>query len=108
MGRRGWAVAGLVAIACSLAPTLASTAGLLYGDPLVTVAGIDLQTTTIPELQAGMASGVLTSRQLTQAYMDRIKYFDQGCVKVNAIRTLTDQALAQADAADAARRVGRT
>ncbi|MDQ6747134.1 MAG: amidase family protein, partial [Candidatus Dormibacteraeota bacterium] len=67
-----------------------------------------LQTATIPQLEAAMASGRLTSRQLTQAYLDRISYFDHGCVKVNAIRTLTDNPLGQADAADAARRAGRT
>jgi amidase len=83
-------------------------AASLYGDPLVTVAGIDLQTATIPQLQAAMESGRLTSRRLTQAYLDRIAYFDQGCLKVNAIRTLTDNALAQANAADAARQAGHT
>lgn len=83
-------------------------AASLYGDPLVTVAGLDLQTVTIPQLEAAMASGQLTSRQLTQAYLDRIAFFDHGCVKVNAVRTLTDDALAQADAADTARRAGRT
>jgi amidase len=89
-------------------PAVTAHAAAPYGDPLVTVAGIDLQTATIPQLEAAMASGRLTSRQLTQAYLDRIAYFDHGCVKVNAVRTLTDDALAQADAADAARRAGRT
>src|SRR5438445_10337968 len=71
-----------------------------YGDSLVTVAGLDLQTVTIPELEAAMASGRITSRQLTQAYLNRIAFFDHGCVKVNAVRTLTADAVAQADAAD--------
>jgi amidase len=79
-----------------------------YGDPLVSIAGLDLQTATIPQLQAAMTVGTITSRQLTQAYLNRIAFFDQGCVKVNAVRALTDDALAQADAADAARRQGRT
>jgi amidase len=97
-------------IASGLVPTSARAAAAVpYGDPLVTVAGIDLQAATIPQLEAAMASGQLTSRQLTQAYMARIAYFDQGCVvKVNAVRTLTDDALAQADAADAARQAGRS
>jgi amidase len=80
----------------------------LYGDCLVTVAGLDLQTVTIPQLEAAMAAGTLTSRQLTEAYLTRIAAFDHGGVKVNAVRTLTSDALAQADAADAARRAGRT
>jgi amidase len=100
MGLLGVTIAGLTATPAH--------AGALYGDPLVTVAGIDLQTATIPKLEAAMASGRLTSRRLTEAYLARIAYFDQGCVKINAIRTLTDDALAQADAADAARRAGRT
>jgi amidase len=91
-----------------LTPATAHAAAPLYGDPLVTVAGIDLQTVTIPQLESAMASRRLTSRRLTQAYLDRIAFFDHGCVKVNAVRTLTDDALAQADAADAARRAGRT
>ena len=88
-----------------LGATTASAASL-HGDPLVTVAGLDLETVTIPQLQAAMASGRLTSRQLTVAYLNRIAYFDHGCVKVNAIRAITDDALAQADAADTARRAG--
>ena len=83
-------------------------AGPPYGDPLVTVAGLDLQTVTIPQLEAAMALGTLTSHQLTQAYLKRIAFFDHGCVQVNAVRTLTDDALAQADAADAARKSGHT
>ena len=88
--------------------TAHAAANAKYGDPLVTVAGIDLQTATIPQLEAAMASGRLTSRGLTRAYLKRIAFFDHGCVKVNAVRTLTDGALTQADAADAARRAGRT
>lgn len=100
-------LASLSLIAGGLMTTTADAAAP-YGDPLVTVAGIDLQTATIPQLETAMASGRLTSRRLTQAYLDRIAFFDHGCVKVNAVRTLTDDALAQADAADAARRAGRT
>jgi amidase len=102
------AIVALLGLAVSLSTGTTAQAGPLYGDPLVTVAGIDLQAATIPQLQAAMAAGRLTSHQLTQAYLDRIAYFDHGCVKINAVRTLTNDALAQADAADAARRAGRT
>ena len=98
---------GIAALATGLTTATAKNAPL-YGDPLVTVAGLDLQTVTIPQLEAAMATGRLTSRKLTQAYLARIAYFDHGCVQVNAIRTLTDDALAQADAADAARHTGRS
>jgi len=79
-----------------------------YGDCLVVFQGLDLQTVTIPQLQAAMVAGSFTSRQLTLAYLARIAAYDHGGVQVNAIRTLTDDVLAQADAADAARRAGRT
>ena len=108
--RWGGAVATLALLVMTVSGLTATTAhaAVDHGDPLVTVAGIDLQTATIPQLEAAMASGRLTSRQLTQAYLDRIAFFDHGCVKVNAVRTLTDDALAQADAADAVRRAGHT
>jgi amidase len=97
-----------VALGARPVPAAAATTAPPYGDCLVTVAGLDLQTVTIPRLEAAMAAGTLTSRQLTQAYLARIAAFDHGGVKVNAVRTLTDDALAEADAADAARRAGRT
>ncbi|MFN2582183.1 MAG: amidase family protein [Candidatus Dormibacteria bacterium] len=83
-------------------------AGPLYGDPLVTVNGIDLQTVTIPQLEDAMQSGQITSHELTQAYLNRIAFFDHGCVDINAIRTLTTDVMTQADAADAARADGAT
>lgn len=77
-----------------------------YHDCLVMFHGVDLQTATVPQLQAAMAKGTFTSRQLTLAYLGRIKAYDHGPVKVNAVRAITDDALAQADAADRARRRG--
>ena len=99
----GAATYGLTAVT-----TTAHAGQVLDNDPLVTIRGIDLQTVTIPQLEAAMATGRLTSRELTQAYLDRIAFFDHGCVQVNAVRALSDDALAQADAADKARRAGST
>jgi amidase len=87
----------------SAAPTWASR----YNDCLSVFEGIDLQTATIPQLQAAMSAGRFTSRQLTEAYLTRIAAYNEGTVKINAIRTFTDDALAQADAADLARHRGR-
>jgi amidase len=95
--------AGGVAVPAAAAPTAP-----LYGDPLVSLAGIDLQAATIPQLQAAMVDGRITSRELTQRYLDRIAFFDHGCLKIDAVRALADDPLAQADAADRARRAGRT
>jgi amidase len=73
-------------------------------DCTVTVNGVDLESATIPQLAAALASGQLTSRQLTEAYLRRIVAFDHGTVPVNAIRAITTDALAQTDASDARRR----
>jgi amidase len=71
--------------------------------------GIDLQTATIPELQAAMNAGDLTSAQLVDAYLARIAAFDAGgSLKLNSVRTLASDAREQAAAADAARAAGDT
>ncbi|MCA1832403.1 MAG: hypothetical protein LC750_06680 [Actinobacteria bacterium] len=68
--------------------------------PPDTVAGIDVQTATIPELDAAMDDGTLTSRALVEAYLHRIAMYDG---KVDSIRVLNPNALAEADALDAER-----
>jgi amidase len=68
--------------------------------PPDTLAGIDLQTATIAQLQAALTAGTITSRQLVQAYLDRIATYNG---KLDAIRVLAKDALAQADALDAER-----
>ncbi|WP_353198818.1 amidase family protein [Sandarakinorhabdus sp.] len=55
---------------------------------------------SIPELQAALASGKVTSRQLVAAYLARIAAFDQTGPALNSIVTLNPAALAQADALD--------
>lgn len=59
---------------------------------------------TIQQLETMMSSGHLTSEQLVQFYLHRIFALDQN--KVNSIIQLNPNALAQARAADAARRAG--
>ncbi|HVF18693.1 MAG TPA: amidase family protein [Mycobacteriales bacterium] len=76
-----------------------------HRDCLVTLAGIDLQTATALQLQAALASGRISSRQLVQAYLDRIAAWDQAPgVVTNSIRALNPKALQIADALDAERR----
>jgi amidase len=91
----------------TLSPAHAAPPTSRYNDCLVLFHGIDLQTVTVPQLQAAMGKGTFTSRQLTQAYLARIRAFNLGGVKINAIRAITDDVLAQADAADRARKSGR-
>src|SRR3954447_2728254 len=69
---------------------------------------LDLQTVTIPELEAAMNAGTLTAVDLVNAYEKRIAAFDTTHLKLNAIRMLAPDALAQAAAADTARANGDT
>src|SRR3954452_18265924 len=72
------------------------------------VDGLDLKAVTIPELEAAMNAGTLTAVDLVNAYERRIAAFDTAHLKLNSIRTLAPDALAQAAAADAARAAGDT
>src|SRR5689334_19354199 len=62
---------------------------------------------TVTQLQAEMASGKLTSHQLTQEYIDRINALDQNGPGVNAIIELNPDAMAMADNADKLRKQGK-
>ena len=64
----------------------------------------DYNEATIQQLETMMANGSLTSHQLVQFYLHRIFALDQN--GVNSIIQLNPNALAQASAADAARRAG--
>src|SRR5947207_1082502 len=61
---------------------------------------------TVAQLQAEMASGQLTSEQLTNEYIARIVALDQNGPGVNAVIELNPDALAMARNADALRRHG--
>jgi len=86
-----------------LASAIAAPAGLAKKPTATIVSGIDVDATTIPELQALMDDGQLTSAQLTQFYLDRIKKLNK---KLHAVITVSGTALADAQAADAARLAG--
>src|SRR5216110_2409942 len=61
---------------------------------------------TVAQLQAEMASGSLTSEQLTQEYLARIMALDQNGPGVNAVMELNPDELAAARQADQQRRRG--
>ncbi|WP_445516234.1 amidase [Streptomyces sp. NEAU-174] len=105
-------VAALVAGSlCAGAPrTRAEVADGGGGIPLSAAAspaelGFDLDTVTIPELQARMANGSLTSSALTTAYLRRIKAIDP---TIHAVLRTDPTALRQAAASDARHRRGQT
>ena len=88
-----------------VASALAAPVSLGRQPTTTTVAGIDIDSTTIPELQALMNRNRLTSVQLTQFYLHRIKKLNP---ELNAVITVNPSALAEARAADRARRKGDT
>ncbi len=63
-----------------------------------------LEETTIADLQAKMASGDLSARQIAEAYLERIERVDRSGPRVNAIIELNPDALAAAEALDKERR----
>ncbi|MGB8943459.1 MAG: amidase family protein [Streptomyces sp.] len=67
--------------------------------------GVDLDTVTIPELQARMAKGSLTPTMLTKAYLRRIENVDP---KIHSVLRTSPTALSQAAASDARHRHGET
>src|SRR3546814_682504 len=61
----------------------------------------------IADLQARMTDGNLGSRELTQAYLDRIAAIDDAGPRLNAVIELNPDALEEADARDAEREAGK-
>ncbi|MEN9931677.1 MAG: hypothetical protein RIS17_250, partial [Pseudomonadota bacterium] len=62
--------------------------------------GVEVAEASIAQLQAALASGATTSRQLVAAYRARISAYDQKGPRLNSIVTLNARALAEADALD--------
>lgn len=82
---------------------VAALVGLAANPPKTKVAGIDVDATTIPELQELMNSRRMNSVQLTNFYLRRIRQLNP---ELKAVITVSPTALADARAADAARRRG--
>lgn len=68
------------------------------------IAGLNLQTTTILQLQKALAAGKTSSRALVQTYLARISAYDG---HVNAIRTINPNALRIAATLDKERVAGK-
>ena len=66
---------------------------------------IDLMDATIQDLQEEMTEGHVTSAQLTQMYIDRIKAYDEK-LKLNSIISINPAALSDAEALDEERESG--
>ncbi|MEV6758541.1 amidase [Streptomyces sp. NPDC051214] len=68
------------------------------------VSGVDLDTVTIPELQARMGEGSLTSATLTKAYLRRIAHVDP---KIHSVLRTSPTSLREAAASDVRHRRGK-
>jgi amidase len=100
--RRSLVLATLLALLLGVVGTSAP-AGLAAKPNPTQVRGIDVDSTTIPELQALMDAGELTSVQLTRFYLHRIRTLNP---KLHAVIKVLPGALVDARAADRARRQG--
>jgi amidase len=65
---------------------------------------LDIVEASVADLQAAMKAGRLTSKALTQRYLDRIKAIDKGGPKLNSVIEVNPDALKDAEAMDAERR----
>ena len=68
----------------------------------------ELMEATSPQLQAALAAGTLTSRDLVAMYLSRIEAYDKHGPALNAISVNNTKALEEAAALDVERRAGRT
>lgn len=104
-GRR--TAAALVLVLSLVAPAAAKQhVGLLVGRPSEChgrVGGLDLETATIPQIQAALSDGKLTSVQLVKTYLARIHAYDG---RLDSIRALNPNALKIAARLDAERAAG--
>ena len=100
--RRSLVLATVAGLLLGVAGVAAPTA-LARGATSTRVAGIDVDAATIPQLQAAMNRHRLTSVQLVQFYVQRIKKLNP---ILHAVITVNPRALALARAADRARRAG--
>jgi len=105
MRRFALAIATIVLVACQLHAPLARTESPCPPAPVARPA-FPVEETGIAELQARMARSELSSRQLTQAYLDRIAALDASGPALHAVLARNPQALAEADALDAERAAG--
>ncbi|MFT4046280.1 MAG: amidase family protein [Solimonas sp.] len=70
-------------------------------------APLDIETATVPELEAAMARGSLSSVALTQAFLARIDAYDKKGPTINSVILLNPKALDEARQLDAERQAGK-
>src|SRR5687767_12598559 len=68
---------------------------------------IDVVELSATDARDRMMAGTLTSRTLTQAYLDRVAHLDDAGPTLNAVIEISPTALDDADALDAERKAGK-
>ena len=94
-------VVAALLIGCSSNPPAPST------DSAPAEPSIDVVELSVADARDRMAAGTLTSRALTQAYLDRIAKIDDAGPRLNAVIELNPNVLTDAEALDDERRAGR-
>jgi amidase len=103
-GARWWRPIGLLSLAIWGGLTLWPVPSPWTGTASAAEPAVDVMEATIPELQAALATGRVTSRELVDAYLARITAYDQQGPRLNAISAINPQARAEAEALDAERK----
>ncbi len=88
----------------AVASLLATVAALSCTAPAADTEPFDIVEATIPAMQRAMEEGRVTSRQLVEAHLLRIALYEDG---VNAVISVNDHALEEADRLDRERAEGR-
>jgi Asp-tRNA(Asn)/Glu-tRNA(Gln) amidotransferase A subunit family amidase len=90
--------------AAATAATAAGAAPALAAEGHDQVPSFKWEAATIAELQAAMAAGRLTSRELTRAYLRRIRQIDHSGIQLNSVIQVNQDALGIAGSLDRERR----
>jgi amidase len=107
MKRRNFLQATALACAAAAAkPALARVAvrSETRNSPVFKPAPFELEEATTAQLQAGMKSGALTARSITEQYLQRIDEIDKHGPTINSVIEINPDALAIADALDRERK----
>jgi amidase len=98
-------LAGLAAATVCAAPAIHSQSRAGSAAPVP--AAFDVTEKSISDLQQSMQSGAVTSKQLTAAFLERIRAYDKAGPRLNAMIAINSRALEAAEALDRERAAGR-
>ncbi|RYL88849.1 amidase [Sporolactobacillus sp. THM7-4] len=89
------------------AAAAAITAGMFLRKEVIRTRPFDIEEATIDKMQKALKQGRITSKELVEAYLDRIRRLDQDGPKIHSILELNPDALHEAEASDVRRTVTR-